>query len=84
MSIIGWIIFGALVGWIASALTGEREGCLTHIVIGIAGALIGGFIFFTLIGRSPMPGFHVGSIFVSVVGAVLLLTLLRALRTRPY
>jgi uncharacterized membrane protein YeaQ/YmgE (transglycosylase-associated protein family) len=81
MGVIGWIILGGLAGWIASALTGSREGCIMNIVIGIVGALIGGFVF-SLIGGAPVTGFNLWSLFVAVVGAVILLALVRAFRKR--
>ena len=79
MSILGWIILGGLAGWIASALTGSRDGCLMDIVIGIAGALIGGFLF-SLLGRAPMMTLSLGSLFIAVVGAVILILVVRAVR----
>lgn len=79
MSILGWIILGGLAGWIASALTGSRDGCLMEIVIGIAGAVIGGFIF-SLLGHAPMMTLSLGSLLVAVVGAVILILVVRALR----
>jgi uncharacterized membrane protein YeaQ/YmgE (transglycosylase-associated protein family) len=82
MGIIGWIILGGLAGWIASALTGQREGCLVSIAVGVVGALIGGFVF-SLIGGAPVTGFNLWSLFVAVVGAVIFLLLLRAIRARP-
>jgi uncharacterized membrane protein YeaQ/YmgE (transglycosylase-associated protein family) len=81
MSILGWIIIGGLAGWIASALTGKRSGCLMNIALGIAGALIGGFMF-SLLGRTPVTGFNLGSLLVAVVGAVSLLLVVRALRRK--
>ncbi len=81
MSILGWIILGGLAGWIASMLTGEREGCLTSIILGIVGALIGGFVF-SLIGGTGVTGFNLWSLVVSVVGAVILIAIVRAVRRR--
>ncbi|HEY3397879.1 MAG TPA: GlsB/YeaQ/YmgE family stress response membrane protein [Armatimonadota bacterium] len=81
MGILGWIILGGGAGWIASALTGEREGCLMSVVIGIVGALIGGFVF-SLLGGAPVTGLNLWSLFVAVVGAVILLALVRAFRRR--
>ncbi|MEN6303124.1 MAG: GlsB/YeaQ/YmgE family stress response membrane protein [Armatimonadia bacterium] len=82
MSILGWIILGGLAGWIASALTGSREGCLMYIVIGIVGAMIGGFAF-TLIGGSGVSGFNLWSLMVAVIGSLILLAIVRAVRKTP-
>lgn len=79
MSILSWILFGALVGWIASLFNGENGGCLSSILVGIGGALLGGFLF-SLIGGTPVTGFNLWSIFVAVVGALLLTAILRVLR----
>jgi uncharacterized membrane protein YeaQ/YmgE (transglycosylase-associated protein family) len=76
---LGWIILGGLAGWIASALTGEGEGCLMSIIVGVAGAFIGGFVF-TYFGGRPVSGLDLRSLIVAVVGAVLLLLVMRVLR----
>ena len=79
MTIIGWIILGGVAGWIASALTGSREGCLGEVIIGIIGAMIGGFLF-GLIGGGGITGLNLWSVFVAVVGSVILLVIVRAVR----
>jgi uncharacterized membrane protein YeaQ/YmgE (transglycosylase-associated protein family) len=81
MSILGWIILGALAGWIASALTGAREGLLTNIVIGIVGAAIGGAVT-AWAGHGGVTGLNLWSLCVAVVGAVILILVVRALRGR--
>jgi len=46
MHILGWIVFGAFVGWLASAIMGKRGGgCMVNIALGLVGALAGGFMF---------------------------------------
>lgn len=78
MSIIMWIIFGALVGWIASMIAGTnaQQGAIANIVVGIVGALLGGFIM-QLFGQSGISGFNLYSIVVAIVGAVVLLWIYR-------
>lgn len=80
LSWIGWIVIGGLAGWLAGMVTGagERMGCLLNIVIGIVGAVIGGFIFFQLNLDAP-GGRFVSSLIVSFVGAVVFLGVLRLL-----
>lgn len=80
MDILAWIIFGALAGWIAGMLagTGERQGCVTNIVVGIAGAVIGGAGYKILTGEDWDFEFGVTSFLVAVGGAVLLLFILQA------
>jgi len=76
MGIIGWIVLGALAGWVASIIMGRnnRQGCITNIVVGIIGAFLGGFIF-NLFGSTGITGFNLWSFLVAVVGAVALLAI---------
>jgi uncharacterized membrane protein YeaQ/YmgE (transglycosylase-associated protein family) len=82
MNIIVWIIFGALAGWIASIImrTNESMGAFANIVVGIIGAFIGGLIF-RLFGGSGVNGFNLYSLLVAVIGAVILLFLVRMFTT---
>ena len=79
MGIIAWIIIGALAGWIASMITktNAQMGGLANIVVGIIGALVGGFLS-NLLGGEGFTGFNIWSLFISVVGAVILLSLVKA------
>ena len=79
MGIIAWIIIGALAGWIGSMITGTNAqmGAFANIVVGIIGALIGGFLF-NMLGGEGFTGFNIWSLFVSIVGAVILLALVKA------
>jgi uncharacterized membrane protein YeaQ/YmgE (transglycosylase-associated protein family) len=79
MGIILWIIFGALVGWIASAIMKTNDGVLMDIVIGIVGAVLGGWIM-SLLGQGGVSGFNLYSFIVAVVGAVVLIAIVKALR----
>ncbi len=80
VGLISWIIIGALAGWLASIITGNNEkmGAGKNIIVGILGALIGGFIM-NLIGGVGITGFNLWSLLVSVIGAVLLLLIINAL-----
>ena len=81
MGIILWIIFGALVGWIASMImkTDAEQGALLNIVVGIVGAVIGGWIM-TFFGQSGTTGFNLYSFIVALLGAIVLITIVKALR----
>lgn len=81
MTFIGWIILGGLAGWIASmiAKTDQSMGILANIVVGIVGAFIGGFVF-SLFGGEGVNGFNVYSFVVALVGAVILLFIVRAIK----
>ena len=74
MGILSWIILGALAGWLASIVTGNnaRMGCIANIIVGIVGAFIGGFVM-SFLGGTGVTGFDLYSLFVAVIGAVLLL-----------
>ena len=81
MGIILWIIFGAVVGWIASLImkTDSQQGTVLNIVVGIVGAVIGGWIM-TSMGESGVSGFNLYSFLVALVGAVVLIAVVKALR----
>lgn len=83
MGIILWIIFGALVGWVASMIVGsnEEQGVLGNIVVGIVGALLGGALAQAL-GIGTITGFNLGSFLIALGGAVIVLAVYRALRGR--
>lgn len=79
MGLIGWIVLGGIAGWIASkiAKTDASMGVVANIIVGIVGALLGGFLF-SLIGASDITGFNLWSLFVAVIGSVILLSLVKA------
>jgi uncharacterized membrane protein YeaQ/YmgE (transglycosylase-associated protein family) len=82
MSIIGWIILGLVSGFIASKIVNRTgEGFFLDIVLGIVGAIVGGFIF-TAVGATGVTGFNLYSMFVAVVGAIVVLVLYHALFVR--
>ena len=82
MSLLGWIVLGLLAGWIGSHIVDNGgKGPLLDIVLGIVGALVGGFIFSAL-GALPVTGFNFYSLVVSVVGAVVVLVLYHAIAGR--
>lgn len=83
MDFLLWIIFGALVGWIASLFmkTDEEQGALMNIVVGIVGATLGGFLM-NLFGQPGVTGFNFYSLFVALLGAIILLWVYRAFTHR--
>jgi uncharacterized membrane protein YeaQ/YmgE (transglycosylase-associated protein family) len=77
-----WIVIGLIAGWLASAVMGGGFGVVGDIVIGVVGALLGGFIFRALHLSMPFKGLA-STIFVAFIGAVVLLLVLRlATRSR--
>lgn len=81
MGIILWIVFGAIAGWIASVFmnTNSRQGTAMDIVLGIVGAVVGGFLM-GLVGQSGVNGFNLYSLLVAVIGAVVVIYLGRMLK----
>lgn len=81
MGIILYIIFGALVGWIASMIAGTnaQQGLIGNIIVGILGAFFGGMIADSL-GGSGVTGFNLGSFVVALAGSVILLFIYKAIR----
>jgi uncharacterized membrane protein YeaQ/YmgE (transglycosylase-associated protein family) len=79
MGIILWIVFGALVGWVASLIVGSSSGLLIDIVLGIVGAIFGGWIM-SLISKTGVTGFNLYSFLVALFGAVLLILIVKAIR----
>ena len=79
MGIILWIVFGAIVGWLASVITNTREGLLLDIIVGVVGAVIGGWVM-SLVGNTGVTGFNLYSFVVSLLGAVVLLLVVKAVR----
>ncbi|HXT21883.1 MAG TPA: GlsB/YeaQ/YmgE family stress response membrane protein [Thermoanaerobaculia bacterium] len=83
MGIIAWIVFGLLAGWVAKMLVPGRDpqGCIITMVIGVLGAVIGGFIG-SWLGFGAVTGFNLKSFLIAVVGSVLLLALYHLIRGR--
>lgn len=81
MNLILWILFGFLSGWVTSIITGSnyQQGVMHDIVLGIIGALIGGFVM-NLFGKPGVTGFNLYSVLVAIIGASLLILVVRAIR----
>lgn len=72
MGIILWIVFGAIVGFIASNIMGSGDGLVRDIILGIIGSVVGGFIM-NFFGQSGVTGFNLYSVIVGVIGAIVLI-----------
>jgi uncharacterized membrane protein YeaQ/YmgE (transglycosylase-associated protein family) len=80
MSILAWIVLGLVSGFIASKIVNKTgEGLALDIVLGIVGAIVGGWLFHQF-GAAGVTGFNLYSMLVAVVGAVLLLVVYHAIR----
>lgn len=84
MGLITWLIVGALAGWIASLIAGtnKEQGWLMNILLGIAGALVGGFLYGLITDGSFELGFNIGSLIVAVIGALIVTFAVGALTGR--
>ncbi len=79
MSILGWIILGLIAGFIGSKIVNKSgEGVILDIVLGIVGAIVGGYLF-SVLGAAPVTGFNLYSMFVAVVGAIIVLVAYHAI-----
>ncbi|MBR9988561.1 MAG: GlsB/YeaQ/YmgE family stress response membrane protein [Gemmatimonadetes bacterium] len=86
MGILAWIAFGLIAGGIAKFIMPGKDpgGCLGTVVIGILGAVIGGFVGSELLDFGGVTGFNVRSLGIAILGAIILLTLYRIfLQQRP-
>lgn len=81
MGIILWIIFGGLIGWVASLImkTDGQQGLILNVVIGIVGAVVGGWLM-SFIGESGISGFNLYSSLVALVGAMVLIAIAKMFR----
>lgn len=80
MDILLWLLFGGLAGWLASVIMGANAhmGIVMNIVIGIVGAMIGGFIA-SITGIGGVTGFNITSFIVAVLGAIVLIWLIQVI-----
>lgn len=80
MGIILWIVLGLIAGWLASVImkTDSAQGPLIDIILGVVGAVVGGFLF-NMFGQAGVTGFNIYSILVATIGAVALIGVRRAI-----
>lgn len=82
MSIIAWLILGLIAGFIGSKIVNQTgEGAVLDIVLGVVGAVVGGFLF-TLVGAAPVTGLNIYSLIVAVIGSIVVLALYHAVTGR--
>jgi uncharacterized membrane protein YeaQ/YmgE (transglycosylase-associated protein family) len=78
---LAWIVFGAIVGWVANIVVGgrsrQRQGCLVSILVGVVGAALGGLLYKLVTGHEKTWDFDFPSLGVAAIGAIVLLAVLR-------
>ena len=88
MSFILWLIIGGVIGWVASMIMGtnDKQGIFLNIVVGIVGAFLGGLLLAPLFGTGTINqyDFSIGSLLVSLLGAVVLLFIVGFFRRRRH
>lgn len=84
MNLLIWLVVGGVIGWIASMImrTDAQQGVLLNVVVGIIGALLGGWLISPLLGVGTINqnNFSIGALVVSLVGAVILLAIVNLFR----
>jgi uncharacterized membrane protein YeaQ/YmgE (transglycosylase-associated protein family) len=79
VGILAWIVLGAIAGWITNMIMGGTEGVIGTIILGIIGAVVGGWLAGSVLGIADVTGLNIESIVVSVIGAVVVVAVYRAL-----
>ena len=84
MGFIAWIVFGAIVGWVANIVVGgkyrRRQGCLVSILVGVVGAARGGLLYRAFTGEQKTWDFDLPSLGVAALGAIVLLAVLQLIQ----
>ena len=82
MSLLGWIVFGLICGFLASKIVAsEGQGCMLNIALGLIGAVVGG-VLFEILGQETFWHFDLWSMFVAIIGAIIVLIAYHAITGR--
>ena len=82
MGIVAWIVVGAIAGFITNMIMGGGEGLIGTIILGIVGAVVGGWIAGTVLKVADVTGINIESIVVAVFGAVIVVAVYRMVTRR--
>jgi uncharacterized membrane protein YeaQ/YmgE (transglycosylase-associated protein family) len=82
MTLLTWVVVGAIAGFLASVITGSREGLIMMVVLGIVGAVVGGWLAIDVFHISGVTGVNAESIVVAVIGALIVVFVVGSLGTR--
>ncbi len=81
MGILLWVIFGGIVGWVASLImkTDAEQGLILNVIVGVVGAVVGGWIM-SFFGHNGVGSFNLYSFLVALLGAVVSIAIVKAIR----
>ena len=79
MGILSWIVLGAIAGFLANMVMGGGEGVIGTIILGIIGAVVGGYFAQAVLHKGDVTGVNIESIVIAVLGAIIVLFVWRAL-----
>jgi len=82
MTLVAWIVVGAIAGFLASAISGSREGLVMMVVLGIVGAVVGGWVAGDILKIANVTGINATSVVVAVVGALIVIFVVGSFGTR--
>ncbi len=80
MSFVAWIVVGAIAGFLANQLMGSREGLLMMVVLGIVGAIVGGYVATNVLKIGDVTGINIESIVIATLGAIAVVFVVGLLR----
>lgn len=82
MGIVAWVVLGAIAGYVTNMIMGGREGVIGTVILGIVGAVVGGYLAGTVLKVADVTGINIESIVVSIIGAVIVVAVYRAVTGR--
>ena len=77
MGLVSWIVVGAIAGFLASLLTGSKEGLLWMVILGIVGGLVGGYVATNVLKTGAVDGINAESILIATIGAIAIIVIAR-------
>jgi uncharacterized membrane protein YeaQ/YmgE (transglycosylase-associated protein family) len=82
MTLVAWIVVGAIAGFLASEIMGTREGLVLMVVLGIVGAVVGGWVASDLFHIADVTGINLTSVVVAIVGAIIVIVVVNSFSGR--
>ena len=82
MTLVAWLVVGAIAGFLASEIMGTREGLVLMVVLGIVGAIVGGWVAADLLKIADVTGINLTSVVVAVVGAIIVILVVNSFSGR--